>query len=173
MSLDLADVRNKLNSGEITPTDVDLSEIKSLSAMIPSSGVIDLNMAEELATQFIRAADICVEIHSIAMMYEGRMIAQKRKVWALAMYKKAKEANLNTAKEKEAFADADEEYLQWNDRAVDAMAFRKWLENKLEVFIKAHHLARSVYEAGKRQEPMGSRVERASEKSDYFGKENW
>jgi len=175
MALDLIEVSRKLQSGEVSPFELDLSEIQQLSKMIPASGVIDLNVAEELATQFIRAADLCVELQAAAMMYEGRAISKKKQKWAMAMYDKAKAAGMKTSKEKESFADADEEYLKATVLAVDAIAFRKWLENKYDVFIKAHHLSKNVYEASKRQEPFGKRVVDAGifEEKETTGEESW
>ena len=187
--MDLVKISSQMEKGDFNPFNVDLSEIKDMLKMIPKTGVIDLNVAEEMATQFVRGADVCVELLSVAARYEGRMIAQKKKAWAEAMYIRAKKLELKTAKEKEAYADSDEEYLVWNEKAVDAVAFKKWVENKYEIFLKAHHLSKSIFESSKRQEGRardvsdGVRVREEEcvdagykteeEDSFSFGKESW
>lgn len=165
--MDLVKISKQIEEKDFNPFEVDLSEIKDLSKMIPSAGVIDLNIAEELATQFVRGADVCVELLSIAVRYEGRMITQKKKAWSEAMYIRAKEKELKTAKEKEAYADSDEEYLYWQEKAIDATAFKKWLENKYEVFVKAHHLSKSIFENNKRQEPRAKDVAEGVKAREY------
>lgn len=156
--MDLIKFRKQLENDDVNIFDLDLKEIEELSSMLPRYGVIDMNVAEELATQFLRAADILSDIFGLSLSWEGRMMAQKQRAWGEAFYIKATSSGIKTAKEKEAFADSNDEFIKWSNKATDAQAFRKYIETKYQTFIKAHHLAKSVWETSTKQEQYGGAV---------------
>lgn len=173
--MDIVKVSRQLENNEITVFDLDLSEIEKVCAMIPKGGVIDMHVAEELATQFIRAADMLSELHLIIMRWEGKAITRKKKAWGEAFYIRATKKGIKTAKEKEAYADSDDEYVLWSDRATEAQAAKKYIEQKYNTLIKAHHLAKSAWEANKDQEKFAGRVSNnfTDNQSDNPEEEEW
>lgn len=173
--MDLVKISKQLESEEITIFDLDFSEIRKVEALLPSMGTIDLNVSEEVATQFIRAADILSELYLVTMRWEGKMVTQKKKAWGEAFYVRAVKNNIKTAKGMAAYADADDEYVKWSNRATEAQAARKYIETKYQTFIKAHHLAKSAWDNNKKQEGFGKRVVDAGmyEDKNATGEESW
>ena len=174
--MDLVKISKQLEDEEITIFDLDFSEIRKVEVMLPKFGAIDLNVSEEIATQFIRAADILSELYLVTMRWEGRMITQKKKAWGEAFYIRATEKKIKTSNEKSAYADADDEYIKWSNRATEAQAARKYIETKYQTFIKAHHLAKSAWENNKKQEGYGKRVVDAGFEAPQnveTGEESW
>jgi hypothetical protein len=164
--LDLIEIEQHLESGG-SVKELDVGEIIELANMLPANGVIDMNIAEELCTAFLRGSSAVSDLIEVVARYEGRAESRKKSARARAMYDRAKQAGLTTAKDREAFADDDKEYLQRNDYWVDLVALRKWLEQKHEFFIRSHYLAKAVWSSGKKQEPLGAAP------ASKCGEEDW
>lgn len=151
-------VRELLNgvNKEISPMDIDTSEIKALSDSLPKDGNIDLNQAEILATKFLRGADLCSELLAIATNYSCKMDTLKKKAYSYAALTKAVAAGIKTDKSKAWFADSDDDYCKACDKYSESLAFVKWVSSKYDSFIRAHYLCKKMLERGYSHERAGS-----------------
>lgn len=122
-----------------------VADIIAISREIPEN-VTDLNAAtaERLAGRFLKGMDICADLYTLAISYEMRMEAQKKAAFSKAMLVNAQEAGIKTAKDREQYAFSDEEYLQKNERCIEAKVFKTLLEEKKAVLNKAHHLMKNI-----------------------------
>jgi len=146
----LLTVRELLNGNgqQISPMDIDTSEIKELSNSIPKDGNIDLNQAEILATKFLRGADICSELLAIGTNYASKLDTLKKRAYSEAALTKATASGIKTDKSRAWFADADNDYCNACNRYSEALAFVKWVDSKHESFIRAHYLCKKMLERG-------------------------
>ena len=151
-------VRELLNGEgqQISPMDIDTSEIRELSNSIPKDGNIDLNQAEILATKFLRGADVCSELLAIGTNYASKMDTLKKKAYSEAALTKATAAGIKTDKSRAWYADADSDYCNACNRYSEAIAFVKWVDSKHESFIRAHYLCKKMLERGYAHEKADS-----------------
>ena len=122
-----------------------VGEIAKVSAQIPSSVThLPSSRARELAGVFLKGMDMCGELCAIATAYEMKMDLLKKKEHAEAMVIRSNKFGCKTVKEKEAYADIDEGYIQAAEKYIRAKMFRTIVDNKREDFEKAHYLMRKV-----------------------------
>ena len=142
-------------SGNFDPMTLDTSELKELANSIPKDGNIDINNAEVLATKFLRGADICSELVSIATAYVGRTDAEKKKAYGYAATVKASQSNIKAAATRGWFADQDEDYIHAANKHAEAQAFLKWVNGKLDSFTRGHYLCKKILDRAYPHERMG------------------
>lgn len=178
--MDLIKISQQLEKEEITPFDLDLKELEKLSKLLPRDGLVaDGHVAEELSGKFIFGCDIIVSLHAIAAIHEGRMVSKRKQSYSEAFFE-AENHGHTTAKAREAYALKNDKYVEYEDKANVAKAFRVLMERKYETFLKAHHLMKSVFEVNAKQEPFGNRVveyggreENTQETKWKAGEEEW
>jgi len=141
---------------QITPLDIDTSEIRELSNCLPKDGSIDLNQAEILATRFLRGADVCAELLAIGTNYASKAETLKKKAYSEAALNKAVVAGMKTDKSKCLYAEGDADYIEACNRYSEALAFVKWVDSKHESFVRAHYLCKRLLERGYSQEKAES-----------------
>ena len=137
-----------LSGGNVSPMQIDTSEIKELSNCLPKDGQIDLNQAEILATRYLRGADICAELLAIGTNYAARMDTLKKKAYSEAALIRAPAAGMKTDKSKCLYAEMDEEFIKASNRYSEALAFVKWIASKHESFIRAHYMCKKMLDRG-------------------------
>lgn len=131
------------------PMNLDLTEVKKLSAAMPRDGNIDLNQAEVLATKYLRGADLCSELLAIATANMSRADSKKKKTWNYAfLVKSAKQKDVKTDKMRSAIAEIDEDYVEACERHAEAQAFVKWVSSKYESFVRMHYMCRDILKRG-------------------------
>lgn len=122
-------------------------EISRISRQMPDSVIaIPASRAKELAGSFLKGLDLCGELAAIASAYEAKMQVLKNAEHATAMLIRSQAYNCKTAKEKEAYADSDADFLKASEKHIKAKMFRTIIENKREDFEKAHYLMRRLAE---------------------------
>jgi len=112
------------------------------------TNVNDINpsYAQYLAGRFLKGMDLCADLYAIAIACELKKEVLKKKEHGNALLNKSKNHALKTAKEKEAFANTDEEYLDACDVFADAKSFRILVEMRRKDLEKAHYLMRKISE---------------------------
>jgi len=138
------DVLNGGNSNEFDPMNLDTAEIRTLSDAMPKDGNIDINMAEILATKYLRGADICSELLAIATAHVSKMDTLKKKAYSYAALVKAAANNIKTDKSRAWFAEMDDDYINASNKYSEAMAFAKWVSSKYDSFNKMHYLCKHI-----------------------------
>lgn len=129
----------------LNPLDIDTSEIKELSESMPKDGNIDINIAEVMATKYLRGADRCGELVAVATAYLSKCKDAKQKAYNYAfLVKSADYAHIKTDKMRVAFAELDDEYQNACESFNQAIMFSKWVESKYSNFTKMHYMAKKI-----------------------------
>lgn len=127
------------NIQEFDPLDVDTSEIRAFSAMIPADGQLDINQCEILATKSLRMADLCSELLSIATCYVSKMETERKRCYSQAALVKSAAAGIKTDKSKSWFAESDEDYIAASNKYSEGVALVKWISSKYDSAIRLHY----------------------------------
>lgn len=124
-----------------------LDLVLEISKEIPNN-VNDLSpsRAQYLAGRFLKGMDMCAELCTIATRYEMQKEVLKKKEHGDAFLQRAKGQGLKTVKEKEAYADTDEDYLNACEVFHTAKAFRVRVDMLRRDFEKAHYHMRRLAE---------------------------
>lgn len=130
---------------QLQVNNLSIDKVLAVSREIPEN-VTDINAsyAEHLAGRFLKGMDMCADLYTLAISYELRMEALRKAAFSKAMLVHAVEAGMTTAKDREQFAFSDAEYLQANERCIEAKVFKTMLEEKKQVLSKAHHLMKNI-----------------------------
>lgn len=130
---------------DLPVNDLILGEIIAISREIPeNANNISPSNAQYLAGRFLKGMDLCGELYAISIAYELKMEVQKKREHGQAFILRSKNKGLKTAKEKEAYANTDEIYLEVADRYAEAKMFRVRVETMRKDFEKAHYLMRKI-----------------------------
>jgi hypothetical protein len=118
---------------------IDLTEINKLANYLPKNGVIDINIAEKGLIYTVEGQNLCQEKIAQLERWIGVKESEKNKAWSRAALEKAKDANIKTVKEKEWFAQSDDDYIESYNQLALAKASKKWFENKANYFSTWHY----------------------------------
>jgi len=133
----------KINISNFSISKMDLSEIDSLTSRLPRNGVFDLNIAEKVLIITLEGQNLCQEKIVILDRWIGNLEAKKNKAWSFAALTRAKEKGYKTAKDKEWFAQSDDDYILLLNDITMAKASKKWLENKASYFSGWHYAVKT------------------------------
>lgn len=122
-----------------TIENLDTHEIDDILDWLPKNDVFDLNIAEQGVIKSLHAENICQEYIAKIDRYIGKKDSDKNKAWANAALDRAGKAGHKTAKDKEWFALADDEYQTVVNEMTLAKAAKKWMENKADYFRNWHY----------------------------------
>mgnify|MGYP001169081187 FL=1 len=118
---------------------IDISGIEEVVAHLPKSGIVDPNIAEKGLLYTLEGQNLCQEKIVQVDRWIGQLESSKNKAWSQAALVKAKEAGYKTVKDKEWFAQSDDDYIDSCNELVMAKACKKWLENKAGYFLAWHY----------------------------------
>jgi hypothetical protein len=122
-----------------------ITRVFSISREIPQNiHDLDPSHAEYLSGVMLKGMSMCGELYSLAVGYELRMEAAKKASYSRAMMVKASDAGFKSAKDREQFAFADEDFLDAQSKCIEAKMFKTMVEEKKQLFLKAHHLMKDV-----------------------------
>lgn len=122
-----------------------ISRIFSISREIPQNiHDLDPSYAEYLAGAMLKGMSMCGELYSLAVSYELRQEAAKKAAFSRAMMVKASEAGFKSAKDREQFAFSDDDFIEAQNKCIEAKMFKTMIEEKKQLFLKAHHLMKDV-----------------------------
>lgn len=122
-----------------------ITRIFAISREIPRNiHDIDPSYAEYLSGLMLKGMSMCGELYSLAVSYELKSEALKKAAFSRAMMVKATELGFKSAKDREQFAFSDEEFLQCSNTCTESKMFKTMIEEKKQLFLKAHHLMKDV-----------------------------
>lgn len=130
----MSDLKSKLDITGFDIEKIDISEIESLSKWLPKNGAMDLNIAENALIKTLHAQDICQEIIIKVDRWISMKEGERNKAFSKATLDKAANLGYKTAKDKEAYALGDDDYIAACNELAIAKAVKKWLENKTSYF---------------------------------------
>jgi GH43 family beta-xylosidase len=137
MSGKVLTVREVLNVENFDPMNIDISEFEELAKSMPRDGSFDLQTAEALAAQSLRAADRCSEILSTLIWFEGKAKSNKNAIRS-RLYLVAKDEGYKTVEERKAYAESHNDYTSADDNLATVYAARKYFEMRYDFFLKSH-----------------------------------
>ena len=173
MSTKSLTVRDALNIDNFDPMDINISEFEELAKSMPRDANIDLQMAETLAAQYLRAADRCSEILSTLIWFEGRLKAKKNAI-RNRLYLMAKDEGYKTVEERKANAESHSDYVEADDKLAAAYAARKNFEMRHDYFLKSHQFMKEKLRGEIRHQNASGFSETAgSLDSSTYGEKDW
>jgi hypothetical protein len=124
---------------------LDVKDIQGIENMLPSnrSSVIDANVASRGLLITLEGQNLCQEKIAVLDRYLGVLEGKKNKAWADAALVKAKAAGHKTAKDKEWFALADDDFIEISNEISLTKAAKKYLESKSSYFSGWHYSFKS------------------------------
>lgn len=128
-----------MNINDFEIKDMDLSDIQKLENKLPKTGVFDLNIAEMGLVYTLEGQNLCQDKIAKIDRYIGYLAGQKNKSWSKAALETAKDRGYKTAKDKEWFAQSDDDYISFENKITMAKAAKKWLESKASYFSGWHY----------------------------------
>jgi hypothetical protein len=129
----------KVSISNISIENIDVSAIDEVVGHLPKNGVVDPNIAERGLLYTLEGQNLCQEKVVQVDRWIGQLESSKNKAWSVAALDKSKEAGHKTVKDKEWFAQADDDYIEACNNLVLAKACKKWLENKASYFLAWHY----------------------------------
>lgn len=132
-------------ANNLPTTNLLLPHLLEISRSMPDNvNGLEANEAAELANKFLKGMDICAELYSLAISYELKTEAAKKQEFSKAMLVRAAEAGFKSAIDRKEYANGDEQCLEMSRRHIEAVMFRTLIEEKKQVFSKAHHLMKNI-----------------------------
>lgn len=162
-----------LEFGTFTPEKVDVTDINELSKHVPKDGHVDLGIAENLAVRFLRGADACAELLGKLTWWLAKKEDEKRAVFKEAMLIRAAGAGYKTAKEKQAFAEADSQYLDACENVSRAKVMVQWCKDKQRSLINAHYLMKHILGNNSSHRNASGMPLGAGQTSKQWGEQEW
>lgn len=159
-----------LSIENFTPENVDVTWIQEVSEKIPAEGNIDINIAEELAATFLRAADTCSDLLVKAAKLKGYKEATMKSEKSLAVGRLEK-TGVTAAKAQELKREGDSLYVAAVNACTDAKALELWLQNKYDNLIRAHHYCKDLLRRYAKGEQIGDFNQ--GSKRGQFGEQEW
>lgn len=119
--------------------------IFKISEQIPQNiNDIDPPYARYLSGLTLSGMSMCGEMYPMAVSYEMKMDSLKKSAFSRAMMVTAMEAGFRSAKDREQFAFSDADYIAASDLCIEAKMFKTLVEEKKQLFLKAHHLMKDI-----------------------------
>jgi hypothetical protein len=132
-------LHEKISVKTFSIEEIDISSIEEIISLLPRNGVIDSNISEKGLLYTLEGQNLCQEKIVQIDRWIGSLSSKKNKAWSAAALHKAKEAGFKTIKDKEWYAQADDDYIEACNELVLAKACKKWLENKADYFSGWHY----------------------------------
>lgn len=149
------------------------SEINEIAELFPENpNSISSSNAQFLAARFLKGMDLCAELSALAASYETKLEIQKRKAHGEALIIRSKNKGFKTAKEKEAYAYTDEEYVSIAEKHADAKVFRLYIDSKRKDFERAHYQMRKLADRDLESESASFNYDDSADSED-LGSDKW
>lgn len=148
--------QDKIRIDNFSIEELDLSEVEELSDWLPKNGIVDLNIAEKGLILTLHGQNLCQEqiarIDHLISVKEG----QRNKAWTKAALDKANAAGHKVVKNREWFAQADDDYIEACNQVAIAKAAKRWFENKADYFQNWHYAMKSFLRRDYSLERLGN-----------------
>jgi hypothetical protein len=146
----------KTNLHGFSVENIDTSFLDEVSDWLPKNGAFDLNIAEEGLVLTLHAQNFCQEQIVKLDRWIGYKEAARSKAWAAAALDKAKANGHTSVKNREWFAQADEDYIKANNDLVFAKACNRYFENKADHFSGWHYAFKTFLKRDYSLERLGN-----------------
>jgi len=127
---------------DFNPMEVDITYIEETIQLIPKSGMIDLNQAEQLATAFLRCADYCSSLIAQAVRLIGYRDAEKKSQKGTAIETKI-QSKVPATTAREVYGN-DENFIKACNSHTEAQVWSSWINQKYDNLIRAHVLCKDI-----------------------------
>jgi hypothetical protein len=121
---------------QLDVNEIDISDIKRIHSQLPSGehSYIDINIAERGMRLTLDGVYACQE--KIVKIDRGIGVkeSEKNRAWSRAALDGAANAGYKTAKDRENYAMGDDDYIQKHNELLAGKAFKKYLENAMDLF---------------------------------------
>ncbi len=135
----MSSLYDKIYVSNFSIENIDISGIEEVVENLPKNGVVDPNIAEKGLLFTLEGQNLCQEKVVQVDRWIGQLESIKNKAWSEAALVKAKDNGYKTIKDKEWFAQSDDDYVDACNNLVLAKACKKWLENKAAYFLAWHY----------------------------------
>tara|TARA_B100000131_G_scaffold322863_1_gene378448 strand:- start:3794 stop:4354 length:561 start_codon:yes stop_codon:yes gene_type:complete len=139
----MSKLHNKISIKDFSIEEIDISPLDDIMSFLPKNGVVDVNVAERGLIYTLEGQNFCQEKIVVLDRWIGFLEGQKNKAWSSAALDKAKQSGHKTVKDKEWFAQANDDYIDAHNNLVMAKACKKWFENKTAYFSGWHYALKS------------------------------
>ncbi len=133
-----------LEFNTFNPENIDVSDIQSMSKNIPKDGNVDIAIADKLAIQFLRGADLCSELIGKLSWWVAKKKDEAREALQHAALVTAPSKGYKTVSEKKMYADGDPKYQEANSEFNKAEAMLLWVKNKHSSLVSAHYMMKQI-----------------------------
>jgi hypothetical protein len=167
-------IRQLFDIENFDPMAIDVSEFDELSKSMPRDANIDIHVAENLAAQYLRAADRCSEILSSLMLLEGKAKTNKNTIRA-RLFLVAKDAGHKTAEDKKAYVESHENFVEADDKLSILSAVKKNFEMRHDFFLKSHQFMKERLRGELKHMNLSgfSETSYGNDPQDSYGERKW
>ena len=148
--------KEKVRVDNFSVEDIDTTELDQFSDWLPRNGVMDINIAERGLVMTLHAQNSCqdliIKVDRLISIKEG----ERNKAWTNAALNKAGAAGHKVVKNKEWFAQADDDYINACNEVAVAKAAKRWLENKANYFSGWHYAFKTFLKRDYSLEMLGN-----------------
>ena len=148
--------KERVDVSNFSIEEIDTTEIDRVASFLPKNGIIDINIAEKALAFTLEGQNLCQERITQVDRWIGMKEAEKNRAWSKAALTKAKASGLKTVKEKEWFAQSDDDYIEACNNLSLAKACKKWFENKANYFQTWHYAIKTFLRRDYSIENIGS-----------------
>lgn len=147
---------DKIQLDDFSIESIDTSEIDDLSNWLPKNGVMDINIAEKGLIHTLHGQNFCQEQIARIDRWISIKEGQKNKAWTKAALDKATIAGHKPVKNREWFAQADDDFIEASNEVAIAKAAKKWFENKANYFSGWHYAFKTYLKRDYSLETLGN-----------------
>ena len=137
MTTNALTIKSLLEVDTFNPMDIDISEFKKMSELMPKDGNIDLANAEILASMYLRAADRCSEIVS-ALIWKTQQAKTEKNTTRQKLYLLSVDHGHKTIDDRKAYAESHPEFIEASNVLTNVETVKKWFEDKHKWFLESH-----------------------------------
>ena len=129
-------LKNVADIRDLDINELDISDIKRVHSLLPSGehSYVDINIAERGMRITLEGIYACQEKIVKVDRWIGHKESEKNKAWSRAALDGAANAGYKTAKDRENFALGDDTYIEKCNELLSGKAFKKYLENAMDLF---------------------------------------
>jgi hypothetical protein len=129
-------LKNVADISNVDVQEIDISDIKKIQNLLPRGehSYVDINIAEQGMRLTLEGIYACQEKIVKVDRWIGLKESEKNKSWSEACLARAESAGYKTAKDRENYALGDDSYIEKHNEVLTGKAFKKYLENAMDLF---------------------------------------
>ena len=135
----MAKFKDIISINNLSIEEIDISGIENIIQLLPTDGNVDSNIAERGLVYTLEGQNLCQEKIAQLDVWIGYIETKRNKAWSSAALEKSKQHGYKTAKDKEWYAQSENNYVEAYNELALAKACKKWFENKASYFSGWHY----------------------------------